>query len=214
MIHLTVISVSPAIAFNTAMELDPLTAADSDYCAKTWLATHPSIACRPWRVAMVQDKMRITGWRRTQPDTSGINAYINARAVQFSVGEQATFAARFIATRRNPRTTRDAGEGYHDPKTGYDAWLRERLIDISMAADVESLEITRHSSKRVLRKASRSAGPRHVRPEIIPVVEALVALTIKQPETFEQWLLKGIGPQKGFGYGAFLPAPDRRESTQ
>jgi hypothetical protein len=210
MIFLTEISLKRSIAVDVTLTFDPLVAADFDYCLKTWMASVPDVSCRPWRATPLREGARITGWRRDAPKGGSRDFYTGARPVSFAVGERVTFATRFIALRRNPRGSRDAADGRTSPVLAYTAWLNERLIDISPAASTEAITIEHFALRRVLRKVAKNPYAARVSPELIPVVDATVAMTVKNTARLEEWLLVGIGPQKGFGYGAFLPVPEMR----
>lgn len=212
MLHLTEISLRRAAAVEATMVVDPLVAADLDYCLKTWMRERPSLACRPWRATTLRDGVRIAGWRREGPGDGGDGAYVGSRVISFEPGQKLTFSTRFIALRRNPRTRRDAADGYQNPVAAYETWLKERLIDISSAAATDSVTIESHAQRLVLRKTNRDRLRTRVQQEIIPVVNAIVEMTVRDATKLEEWLLIGVGPQKGFGYGAFLPAPDTREA--
>ncbi len=140
----------------------------------------------------------------------GTNAYLGHREFTVEQDQPVSFAGRFIALRRNPRVTRDAAAGRTDPAAAYEAWLRERLVDVMPSASIDAVVIDGFASRRVLRKVSRERREAKVQEGIIPVVEATVAMTVVDPAGLEAWLLKGVGPQKAFGYGAFLPTVGER----
>jgi hypothetical protein len=211
MIYLTEISVPRKAVVDAAMRYDPLVASDMDYCLKTWMADKPSIACRPWRASSVRDGVRISGWRREAPGSAVEGAYVGTKDVSFSVGRSLALAGRFIALRRVKSAARDAAAGRADPKAAYSAWLHERLVDVMPSATVDGITIEGFHQRRVLRKVAHGREMTRVREELIPVVEAVVLLTVRIPTAVEDWLAKGVGPQKAFGYGAFIPTVDPRE---
>jgi CRISPR associated protein len=212
MIYLTEISVPRKAAIDAAMTYDPLVASDMNYCLKTWMADKPSVACRPWRASSVGAGVRITGWRREAPGSGVQGAYVGMKEVSLSVGQSLAIAGRFIALRRVKSAARDAAAGRADPKAAYKAWLRERLVDVMPSATVEEITIERFHQRRVLRKVAHERERTRVREELIPVVEAVVLLTVHIPAAVEDWLASGVGPQKAFGYGAFIPTADPREA--
>jgi hypothetical protein len=213
MIYLTEISVPRKAAVDAAMTYDPLVASDMDYCLKTWMADKPSIACRPWRASSMRDGVRITGWRREAPGPGTSGAYVRTKEVSLSVGESLAVAGRFIALRRVKSAARDAAAGRTDPKAAYEAWLRERLVDVMPSATVDEITIEGFHQRRVLRKVAHERERTRVREELIPIVEAVVLLTVYVPAAVEDWLANGVGPQKAFGYGAFIPTVDPREGV-
>jgi hypothetical protein len=214
MIYLTELSVPRTAAVDATMAYDPLVASDMDYCLKTWMADKPAIACRPWRASSVRDGVRITGWRREAPGAGASGAYVGTREVSFSVGQSLAIAGRFIALRRVKSMARDAAAGRADPKAAYQTWLRERLVDLMPSATVDGITIESFHQRRVLRKVAHGREMTRVREELIPVVEALVLLTVQVPTAVENWLANGLGPQKAFGYGAFIPTVDPRVGNQ
>jgi hypothetical protein len=214
MIYLTELSVPRTAAVDAAMAYDPLVASDMDYCLKTWMADKPAIACRPWRASSVRDGVRITGWRREAPGAGTAGVYVGTKQVSLSIGQSLAIAGRFIALRRVKSTARDAAAGRADPKVAYQAWLRERLVDLMPSATVDGITIESFHQRRVLRKVAHGREMTRVREELIPVVEALVLLTVQVPAAVENWLASGVGPQKAFGYGAFIPTLDPRAGNQ
>jgi hypothetical protein len=212
MIHLVEISLPRKAAVDAAMTYDPLVAADIDYCLKTWMADKPAMACRPWRASVMRDGVRITGWRRAAPGPgpAAPGTYIGTKQVSVAIGRPLVVAGRFIAQRRVRSTARDAATGRADPKAAYKAWLQERLVDLMPSATVDDISIDSFYQRRVLRKVIHARERTRVREELIPVVEAVVLLTVHVPEAVENWLLNGVGPQKAFGYGAFIPTVDPR----
>ena len=210
MIYLTELSLRTKAAVDATMTIDPLVASDLDYCLKTWMADKEGLACRPWRATTLREGSRITGWRAAPPMRDGADAYLGHREFTVQRNQPVSFAGKFIALRRNPRVTRDAAAGRTDPAAAYEAWLRERLVDVMPAASIDNISIDDFGTRRVLRKVSRERRDAKVQQEAIPVVEATVAMTVLDPAGLETWLLKGVGPQKAFGYGAFLPTVDER----
>jgi hypothetical protein len=214
MIYLTELSVPRTAAVDAAMAYDPLVASDMDYCLKTWMADKPAIACRPWRASSVRDGVRITGWRREAPGPGAAGVYVGTKQVSLSVGQSLAIAGRFIALRRVKSTARDAAVGRADPRAAYQAWLCERLVDLMPSATVDGITIEGFHQRRVLRKVAHGREMTRVREELIPVVEAVVLLTVQVPAAVENWLANGVGPQKAFGYGAFIPTVDPRAGNQ
>jgi len=210
MIYLTELSLKTKAAIDVTMTIDPLVASDIDYCLKTWMADKDGVACRPWRATTLREGSRITGWRASPPLRDGTNAYMGHRDFTVERDQPVSFAGRFIALRRNPRVIRDAAAGRTDPAAAYEVWLRERLVDVMPSASIDAVVIDGFASRRVLRKISRERRDARVQEGIIPIVEATVAMTVLDPAGLEAWLLKGVGPQKAFGYGCFLPTVDER----
>ena len=66
------------------MSVDPLVASDLDYCIKTWMADKPSLACRPWRAAILRDAVRITGWRDEPAIYSEKSVYLGTHVVSLA----------------------------------------------------------------------------------------------------------------------------------
>lgn len=102
------------------------------------------------------------------------------------------------------RLCRDAADGHDDERTAYRAWLLERLVDVMPFFDVGHYDVSAFVKKRVLRKFG-SHSRSTVKEEVIPVVTAQLSGVVKDQTGFEDWLVKGVGPQKAFGFGAFLP---------
>ncbi len=211
MLYLTEISIPIQSAIEATMSVDPLVASDLDYCIKTWMADKPSLACRPWRAAILRDAVRITGWRDEPASYSEKSVYLGTRVVSLQAGQTLALSGRFIALRRTKNRSRDAAAGREDPEGAYDAWLRERLVDLMPFAGIEQTRIDRASRRRVLRKVAHCREHTRVALEIIPMVDATVLLTVRDPVKVERWMRLGLGPQKAFGYGAFLPTIDPRE---
>jgi hypothetical protein len=177
------------------------------------MANKPFIACRPWQATSSDGHLRITGWRR-EPTVGGIpGVYIGSREMTFCVGKSLAIRGKFVAMRRSKRPIRDAAAGWVDPIAAYEGWLRERLADILGFANLERLVIDRYSSKQVLRKFDHRRDHTRVRSETIAEVEATLHIKVKNPSELEAWMLKGVGPQKAFGYGAFLPVVYASEIT-
>jgi hypothetical protein len=208
MIYLTEISIPVKCAVDATLNVDPLVAADLDYAIKTWMAGKPGLACRPWRGIILRNTLRITGWRASPADgPAGKSTYLGTREIALQAGESLALSGRFLALRRIRKSRCfDAANDSDDHERAYSTWLRERLIDVSPFAAVERFQIDSFSQKRVLRKTCHSRAHTRVSSQIIPVVEATVCITIRDPAGVEAWLLHGVGPQKGFGYGAFFPS--------
>jgi hypothetical protein len=214
MIYLTEISLPRKAAIDVTITYDPLVASDMDYCVKTWMANQPSVACRPWRASFVKDGIRISGWRREAPFSETRGAYVGVNEVALSAGRLLALAGRFIPLRRVKSVARDAAAGRADPAAAYEVWLRERLIDVMPHATVDDITIEGFHQRRVLRKVVHERERTRVREEVIPVVDATVLLTVCVPAQVEDWLVGGVGPQKAFGYGAFIPTVDPREANK
>lgn len=210
MLYLTEISIPIKAAIDTTMSLDPLVASDIDYCVKTWMADNPLLACRPWRATSQRGSVRITGWRNTAAASKDRAVYLGTRTISLQIGQLMALTGRFVPLRRCKAGMRDAAKGRSDPDVAYEAWLRERLIDLMPFAAIDESQISAKTHRRVLRKVAHGREHTRVREELIPVVEANVLLTVHEPARVETWLLHGVGPQKAFGYGAFLPAVDSR----
>jgi hypothetical protein len=206
MLYLTEISLRLEDVVNATMRLDPLVAPDIGYCVKTWMADKSGIAVRPWRATTLRDGVRIVGWRSSEPSFRSDNKpYLGVREVRLEAGEEMLLSMRFIPLRRNPRRERDAAEGREDPASVYKAWLMERLVDILPIASTNSIAIEGFDKQKVLRKVLKSRSYTIVTQQVIPVVESIVGITVKDPSEVENWLLRGVGPQKAFGFGAMLP---------
>jgi len=211
MLYLTEISMPIKSAIEATMSIDPLVASDLDYCVKTWMADKPSLACRPWRAAFLRDAVRIIGWRDEPASCNDQSVYLGTREVSLQAGETLALSGRFVALRRTKNRSRDAAAGREDPEGAYTAWLRERLVDLMPFASIEQTRIDRFSRRRVLRKVAHGRERTRVASEVIPMVDATVLLTVCDPVGVERWMRLGLGPQKAFGYGAFLPTIDPRE---
>jgi hypothetical protein len=209
-LYLTEISISIKAAVDTTINLDPLVASDIDYCVKTWMADKPSLACRPWRATSQRGAVRITGWRGTAASYHDRAVYLGTRPIALQAGQRLALTGRFVPLRRSKAGTRDAAKGRADPAVAYGAWLQERLVDLMPFATLDEVRISASTHRRVLRKVAHGREHTGIREELIPVVEADVLLTVGEPASVEAWLLHGLGPQKAFGYGAFLPAIDFR----
>lgn len=217
MIHLTELSLTLKAAIDVAMTFDPLVASDADYCLKTWMAGNPGTACRPWRASIHKEGVRITGWRSDPPQPGKSGTYVGYRAISLTDGQALALDGRFVALRRSSnafgsgrKTSRDAADGRTDPNAAYEAWLRERLVDLMPYATIDNVTIEAFHRRRVLRKFGPDQKHARVREQLIPVVDAVVLLTVQDPAAVEAWLIGGIGPQKAFGYGAFIPTLDPR----
>jgi hypothetical protein len=96
------------------------------------------------------------------------------------------------------------------PHLGALASSRSRRIDVCnwprgslqnrLATGEPSIEVKR----RVLRKFGLHSRL-VVREQVVPVVTAEISGTVLNHAGLEDWLAKGVGPQKAFGFGAFLP---------
>ena len=211
MLYLTELSIPLSLVRRTALVVDPIVAADQGYALKTWLSRHEGIAMRPWDAFPTEESVRLVGWRHQAPQPSVLSAEIYASHRQFTCrdGEEISLVGKVVPLRRTSRNgtikrSRDAAEGYEAPNAAYEAWLRERLIDVMPYFDLRAFSITSTVKRRVLRKfgvRSRQV----VREQVIPVVTVEISGTIKNGAHLEEWLAKGVGPQKAFGFGAFLP---------
>ena len=190
---------------------DPITAADQSYALKTWLSTQTGLAMRPWSAFPAGQSVRLVGWGREMPQSSNLPSKIYVSYRQFTChdGDKISLLGTFVPLRRTSRNgtvrrSRDAAEGYEDRDVAYEAWLRERLIDIMPCFKLESLSIISSVKGRVLRKFGLHSRL-VVREQVVPVVMAEISGTILNHVSLEDWLAKGVGPQKAFGFGAFLP---------
>lgn len=213
MLYLTEISIPVKAAVDTTISLDPLVASDIDYCVKTWMADNPSLACRPWRATSQRGAVRITGWRCTAAASQNRAVYLGTRAISLQIGQLLALGGRFVPLRRNKSGMRDAARDRANSVAAYEAWLQERLIDLMPYAIIDEMRISASTHRRVLRKVAHGREHTRIREELIPVVEADVLLTVREPARVEAWLLHGLGPQKAFGYGAFFPIIDPRPGS-
>lgn len=213
MLYLTEISIPIKAAVDMTISLDPLVASDIDYCVKTWMADKPMLACRPWRATSQRGTVRITGWRGTAAVSQDRAVYLGTRTMSLQAGQLLALVGRFVPLRRNKSGMRDAAKGRADPTVAYEAWLQERLVDLMPFATIDEMRISANTHRRVLRKVAHGREHTRIREELIPVVEANVLLTVREPARVEAWLLHGLGPQKAFGYGAFLPVIDPRPES-
>lgn len=218
MIYLTEISVPVGAIRDVVTRISPLTAPDPDYAAKAWMAldAHAGVACRPWRqYRSAADRVRIVGWRKTPPSGAALGAEVRvaSRAVAIEPGEVLTLSALIVPIRRTKRVGRDAGGDCDDRAISYRLWLQERLVDIASALKIDDggIAIGNSATVRSLRKKQRRpASDRHAAEvtigyETFPRLEVTVTGQVTNPARVEEWLLQGVGPQKAFGYGAFLP---------
>lgn len=211
MLYLTELSVLRSTVRRAALNADPLVAADPGYALKTWLSKHQNVAMRPWRASDAGESVRIVGWRREVPDPAALsdNAYLAHRSFEAREGHAVALEGTFIPIRRvsrggTVRLCRDAAEGHDDERDAYRAWLLERLIDVMPFFEVAHCDVNAAVKRRVLRKFG-SHSRSTVREEVIPVVTAELSGIVKGQTGFENWLAKGVGPHKAFGFGAFLP---------
>lgn len=211
MLYLTGLSVPLRDVTDATMAVNPLVASDLDYSIKTWMASRPNIVCRPWRCISSHPVIRIMGWRSTPPEQAEPSVNVSVRSISFKEGECVALTGQFIPIRRQGKTSkreykreRDAAEGRADPATAYVAWLRERLIDVMPAAEIQEIRIEGARHSQVLRRSFENGITTIHRPRI-PIAEATVRMKISNAAGVEAWLLKGLGSQKAFGYGAFVP---------
>jgi len=211
MLYLTELSVPLSLIRRTALMTDPLVAADQGYALKTWLSRHEGVAMRPWGAFPAGESVRLVGWRQQAPQASMLSAEIYASHRQFTChdGEEISLVGKVVPLRRTSRNgtirrSRDAAEGYEAPNDAYEAWLRERLIDVMPCFDLRGFSITSTVKRRVLRKCGVHSS-QVVREQVIPVVTVEISGNVKNGAHLEEWLAKGVGPQKAFGFGAFLP---------
>jgi hypothetical protein len=99
MLYLTEISVPVQTAIDATLIVDPLVASDLDYCVKTWMADKPSLACRPWRAAIVRDAVRITGWRNEPATYREKTVYLGTHEVSLAAGQDLALTGRFVSLR-------------------------------------------------------------------------------------------------------------------
>jgi hypothetical protein len=211
MLYLTELSVPVSAVRRDALESDPLVAADLSYALKVWLSRHQSVAVRPWRACNAGRSVRIVGWRSEVPDLKAVsgNTYIGYRPFHLCAGKAVTLEGNFVPIRRvtrggSVRLSRDAAEGRDNELDAYKIWLSERLIDVMPFFDVAHCNIRTIAKRRVLRKFGNHSRSK-VKEEVIPVVTAELSGIVREETGFENWLSKGVGPQKAFGFGAFLP---------
>ncbi len=211
MLYLMELSVPLSMVRRSALITDPIIAADQGYAVKTWLSGHEGVAMRPWGVFPAGESVRLVGWRHQAPQASTLSTEIYASHRQFTCrdGDELSFVGQVVPLRRTSRNgtirrSRDAAEGYEDQEAAYETWLRERLIDVMPCFDMRRFSITSTIKRRVLRKFGLHSC-QVVREQVIPVVTAEISGTVKNEARLEDWLAKGVGPQKAFGFGAFLP---------
>lgn len=215
MLHLTELSVPPRNVTDATMEVDPLVASDLDYSIKTWMAGRPFLACRPWRCISSQPVIRIMGWRSTppeRPEQAEASVFVSVRDFGLKNGQSIALTGQFIPIRRQGKApTRekgrafDAADGRADRNAAYITWLKERLIDVMPAAEVQDIRLDRTRHSIILRKGGFRNGVATIQRVRIPVAEATVWIKVIDVAGVEAWLLKGLGSQKAFGYGAFVP---------
>lgn len=226
MLFLTELSVLKTAIIETVLNTDPLVAKDRDYSIKTWMADKENLACRPWRVFASPRKnmVRILGWRTAEAISNDPQVYVGTQHFQVETGQSITLQGQFVALRRVKGKSFDPGKKYHEePRKAYTAWLRERLIDVMPFADIIDCTVNDFSHKVVTRKIHAKAAPDRVNPQIgnlfasrtksvnqetIPVVKATITIKPTNAAAVEEWLHKGVGPQKAFGYGGFFPVAD------
>lgn len=211
MLYLTELSVPVSAIRRDAMETDPLVAADLSYALKVWLSRRQSVAVRPWRACAAGKSVRIVGWRREAPDlkAASANTYIGFRPFHLCAGHAVTLEGTFVPIRRvtrggTVRLSRDAAEGRDNEIDAYRSWLSERLLDVTPIFEGLHFNIATITKRRVLRKFGDHARSK-VKEEVIPVVTAELSGVVRDETGLENWLAKGVGPQKAFGFGAFLP---------
>ena len=211
MLYLTELSVPLSYVRRAALMTDPVIAADQGYALKTWLSRHDGVAMRPWRAFPAGESVRLVGWRRDAPDASILShqIYVSHRQFYACDGEPISLAGTIVPLRRTSRggtvrLSRDAAEGYENEISGYEVWFRERLIDVMPYLDISDLSVISATKWRVLRKFGERSR-KVVREQIIPVVTVELSGTVKSQTGVEAWLSRGVGPQKAFGFGAFLP---------
>lgn len=211
MLYLTELSVPVSEVRRDALESDPLVAADLSYALKVWLSRRQNVAVRPWRACDAGKSVRIVGWRSEVPDLKSASGstYIGYRPFHLCAGHAVTLEGNFVPIRRvtrggTVRLSRDAAEGRDDEFDAYNSWLSERLIDVIPFFDVMHCSISTIARRRVLRKFGNHSRSK-VKEEVIPVVTAELSGVVRDEAGFEHWLAKGVGPQKAFGFGAFLP---------
>jgi hypothetical protein len=211
MLYLIELSVPLSLVRRAALMTDPITAADQSYALKTWLSTQTGLAMRPWSAFPAGRSVRLVGWRRGMPQSSSLpsEVYVSHRQFTCHDCDKISLLGTVMPLRRTSRNgtirlSRDAAEGYEDRDVAYEAWLRERLIDIMPYFELERLSIISSVKRRVLRKFGLHSRL-VVRAQVVPVVTAEISGTVLNHAGLEDWLAKGVGPQKAFGFGAFLP---------
>jgi hypothetical protein len=70
--------------------------------------------------------------------------------------------------------------------------------------------VTAFGQFEAIRKIEESPGGTSYRRKqaltlVMPYAEIEFSTVIKNPDAVSLWLLKGIGPQKAFGFGGFFP---------
>ena len=214
MLHLVEISVPTATVRAATRLVDPLVGVDMGYAVKTWMMASDVDEIRPWALVAEEAACRIIGWARDVPDIRAAAVRYGFREMALRIGEAVRLTGAIVPLRRSsfggkkPRVERDAAEGLNDAEAAYRAWLVERLVDVEPFATVADATIDAIRHRRVMRKAesrSRGDGRKIVREETIPVVTASITIIPRDAEGVEAWLLRGVGPQKAFGYGGFFP---------
>jgi hypothetical protein len=211
MLYLVELSVPLTLVRNAALMIDPLTAADLSYALKTWLSTQAGLAMRPWNAFPVGQSVRVVGWRREAPKTSTLASeiYVSYRKFDCRDGDKISLLGTVVPLRRTSRNgtvrlSRDAADGYEDQNIAYEAWLRERLIDLMPYFELHDFSIVSFARRRVLRKFGLRSR-QIVREQVVPVVTTQISGSVIDHVELEDWLARGVGPQKAFGFGAFLP---------
>jgi hypothetical protein len=211
MLYLVELSVPLTLVRNAALMIDPVTAADLSYALKTWLSTQAGLAMRPWNAFPAGQSVRLVGWRREAPQASTLTSkiYLSHRKFECRDGDNISLLGTVVPLRRTSRNgtirlSRDAADGYKDQNIAYEAWLRERLIDIIPYFELHDFSIVSYAKRRVLRKFGLQSR-QIVREQVVPVVTAQIGGSVIDHVVLEDWLVRGVGPQKAFGFGAFLP---------
>jgi hypothetical protein len=210
MLHLVEISLLRSEAVDATRQVEPLACDDLRACAKTWMAIHEEVACRPWAcIEAPGGNLRLVGWRSAPPapQITGSAAYVAHRSFGLSQGQSLTLQGEFAAIRRHGHVAYDAARGRLDKNAAYTAWLAERLIDLQAHAKLLGITIIAHVPTSGLRKARGKTGRSKRLAEVrFPAVRAEVELRVGDPAGVEAWLLAGTGPHKAFGFGCFVPS--------
>jgi len=217
---LTRVEIDAPQALRLAIASDARTAADTGYVVKSALAAlFAPGAIRPWRIVEMDDvSIIIEGWSTgtvlpgngsedVHPDLlNGI--VMNIQQTPVTLPGTCRLQGRVVPLRRSGAAKRsgrpfirDAAEGAGSPSEAYRDWIVQRLsAEGSGLRLLAEPKITRARKARVMRKLSRGVG------EVMqPDVAFEVEVEVTDAAAAHAFLLKGVGPQKCFGYGFLGP---------
>jgi hypothetical protein len=213
MLYLSELSIPSRNIHQSARQFSPLLASDDGYAIKTWLAARPEITLRPWRAFVTGDTVRIIGWSEMPQSLTNDEVGVSTRPVEMKAGQALALSGLVCPLRRKSaiegkrgRSEVDAAIGTPDKAQAYQAWTLERLVELMPHVSISGgPTATAFGQFEAVRKWETGVRRKDITTLVLPFAEVEFSAVIRNPDAVRLWLLKGVGPQKAFGFGGFFP---------